>query len=323
MRWFADGKIGNGVPEIRFNAVMSPAGTETLFAGAKRPLSAVFDAGAKAKPDSFDLPWKVRARVVGELKETRSPNVAAILRGSDPLLSSEYVVYTAHLDHEGMGRAVAGDSIFNGAYDNASGCAAMIEVARAFTALPKRPRRSILFLAVTAEEKGLQGADYFANYPTVPVERIVANLNMDMFLALTPVADVVGFGAEHSTLGKVLERAAGEVGFTVSPDFAPEEVVFIRSDQFPFVKKGIPAIFVTNGVGSLDPAVDGRKLVMEWMVRTYHSRSDDMGQPIHFPSLKRFAELNFLAGFVVASEPAPPRWNDGDFFARKFSRTHN
>jgi Zn-dependent M28 family amino/carboxypeptidase len=142
---------------------------------------------------------------------------------------------------------------------------------------------------------------------------------MDMFLALFPVADVVGFGAEHSSLGGVLQLAAAEAGFKVIPDFAPQEVVFIRSDQFPFVKKGVPALFITNGIGSADRSIDGAKVALDWVMNVYHSRGDDMSQVIHFPSLAKFARANFFAGVLVANGTARPTWNRGDYFGDKFS----
>jgi Zn-dependent M28 family amino/carboxypeptidase len=304
---------------LKFLATMSAAGTEKLFQNARRSLQSVFDGAALGRPQSFALPGMIRTVVRTEQKSVNSANVIGVLRGSDPLLRDEYVIYTAHLDHEGVRKEVDGDAVFNGAYDNASGIATMLEVARAFKA-SEPPRRSILFAAVTAEEKGLQGADYFANSPTVPANRIVANVNLDMFLALFPVRDLVAFGAEHSSLGPVVERAARQVGFKLSPDFAPEEVIFIRSDQYPFVKRGVPAVFIVSGIESGDPAVKGADAVLHWTRNVYHSRKDDLSQTFHFPSLVKFAQANFLVGHIVASETAPPSWNKGDFFGDKFRR---
>jgi hypothetical protein len=320
MRWVGpEGKVSGIAPQLKFLATMSAAGTEKLFQNARRPLQSVFDGAALGRPQSFALPGTIRTSVHTEQKSVESANVIGVLRGSDPSLRDEYVIYTAHLDHEGMRKEVNGDAVFNGAYDNASGIATMLEVARAFKATAP-PRRSILFAAVTAEEKGLQGADYFANFPTVPANRIVANVNLDMFLALFPVRDLVAFGAEHSSLGPVVERAATQVGFKVSPDFAPEEVIFIRSDQYPFVKQGVPAVFIVSGVESGDPAVRGMDEVVRWTRNVYHTRKDDLSQNFHFPSLVKFAQANFLVGHIVASETTPPSWNRGDFFGEKFRR---
>jgi Zn-dependent M28 family amino/carboxypeptidase len=321
MRWF-DGELSPAVvPAIRLQATLSDAGVEKVFAGGKVSAAAMFAQAKESPPSGFDLLPRMRVRLVSEHREVSSRNVAAMLRGSDEKLSGEYLVYTAHLDGLGMRDAVEGDSIYNGAYDNASGCAALVEIARAFRALPEPPARSVLFLLLTAEEKGLQGADYFVNRPTVPLDRIVANLNIDMFLALFPVRSIVAFGAEHSTLGPVIERAAAQTGFVLRPDHAPEEVVFIRSDQFPFVRKGIPAIFVTSGVESTEPEAGGLAVEKRWLREVYHSRRDDMSQQFDFASLVRFATLQFVAGHAVAGAAERPRWNPGDFFGRKFSKT--
>jgi Zn-dependent M28 family amino/carboxypeptidase len=211
------------------------------------------------------------------------------------------------------------DLINNGAFDNASGIAAMLEVARAFASLPAAPRRSVLFLAVTGEEKGLQGAEYFAAHPTVPAESLVANLNLDMFLMLYPVRDLVAFGAEHSSLAGPVERAAARTGFTISPDPYPEEVIFVRSDQYAFVQAGIPAAFLVAGWGSGDPEIDGEKATRGWLARTYHSPADDLSQSMDIDSGVRFARANFLAGLEVANADERPRWHPGDFFGEKFA----
>jgi hypothetical protein len=319
MRWYDGEAAADVIPAIEVQATMSASGAEKLFAGAKQPLAAIFEGGRKGTVDPFALPGRLRVRQKTEHRQVESPNVAAMLRGSDQELRSEYVVLTAHLDGIGTGAPVEGDTIFNGAYDNASGCAALLEIARAFRSLPVAPKRSVLFLAVTAEEKGLQGADYFVNSPTVPLDRIVANLNIDMFLALFPVRGVVAFGAEHSSLGGVVERAAARTGFVVRPDHAPEEVVFIRSDQFPFVKKGIPAIFVTSGLESSDAGANELHLERTWLRDIYHTRRDDMSQSFDYDSLVRFARLNFLVGHEVAEAEQRPAWTRGDFFGRKFS----
>ncbi|HEX6862754.1 MAG TPA: M28 family peptidase, partial [Thermoanaerobaculia bacterium] len=182
------------------------------------------------------------------------------------------------------------------------------------------PRRSILFLAVTGEEEGLNGSDYFTHQPTVPIDRIVANTNLDMFLMLYPVRDVVAFGAEHSSLDRVVRDAAGRLGLEVSPDPYPEQVMFIRSDHYAFVKQGVPAIFLSVGFKSADPAVDGRAVLGKWMKEVYHKPGDDMSQAIDFASGVKFAKLNFLVSYLVAQEEKAPTWKPGDFFGDKFGR---
>ncbi|HEV2845021.1 MAG TPA: M28 family metallopeptidase, partial [Thermoanaerobaculia bacterium] len=243
-------------PELRGRAMLSDEGTAKLFAGAPHSLAEVLEAAAAGRTLSFALPVQASFRTVSRRERTESPNVAAVLRGSDPKLRDEYIVVSAHLDHIGVGEPVNGDSINNGAYDNASGIAVLLEMANAFTRLPTPPRRSVLFLAVTAEEMGLQGSDYFARNPTVPIDRIVANVNLDMFLMLYPLKDVVAFAAEHTSLGPTLEKAAGRLGVTVSPDPIPDEVFLTRSDQYSFIQRGVPAIILSSGEQTTDPAID-------------------------------------------------------------------
>ncbi|HEX6899729.1 MAG TPA: M28 family peptidase [Thermoanaerobaculia bacterium] len=304
--------------EIRGMAVLNPEGAAKLFAGAPHSLDEVFKAAAAGQPLAFALPGRATLRMVSRREPLESPNVAAVLRGSDPRLRDEYVVVSAHLDHIGVGDPVEGDATYNGAYDNASGIAVLLEMADALTRLPTPPRRSVLFLAVTAEEVGLQGSDYFARHPTVPSGGIVANVNLDMFLMLYPLKDVIAFGAEHSSLDATLKRAAGRLGIAVSPDPVPEEVIFTRSDQYSFVQQGIPAVFLTVGQQTTDPAIDAPALWGQWMRERYHKPNDDMNQPIDFESGARFAQLNFLLTWMVAQEDQPPSWNPGDFFGETF-----
>ena len=296
---------------------------QDLFAGAPHRLEEALAAAGEGRPLSFDLPVQISLRSVSRHERTASSNVAAVLRGSDPRLREEYVVLSAHLDHVGMGEPVAGDSIFNGAYDNASGVAIVLEVARALARLPVPPRRSVLFLFFTAEESGLQGSDFFARFPTVPIDRIVANVNLDMFLMLYPLRDVIAFGAEHSSLGAVVEQAARHLGIALSPDPFPEQVLFIRSDQYSFIQRGIPALFLLGGFQTGDPALDGKALWGKWFQETYHKPGDDMSQAIDFEAGAQCARLTFLISHRIAQEENVPSWNPGDFFATTFRRgTH-
>jgi Zn-dependent M28 family amino/carboxypeptidase len=307
--------------QLRGAATLHRDAAAALFAGAAAPLDSVLARGETSRVKGFALPGRVRFESRTRHARVTSPNVIGLLRGSDPKLRHEYVVYTGHLDHLGITEPVDGDSINNGAIDNASGIAAMIEAARAFTRLPKPPKRSILFIATTAEEKSLLGADYYSENPTVPISSIVANVNLDMFVMIAPLADVVAYGAEHSSLGPITVDAARRNGFAVSPDPRPEEVVFIRSDQFPFVRKGVPAIFVTAGNRSRDRAVNGSKLAEEWIRQRYHAPGDDLDQKIDWDSGARFARTNFAIGWRVAQDAARPTWNPGDPFGTKFGRS--
>ena len=308
-----DGSVEGGGPEIKAAALISPPETERLFGG-RQALEAVVRDAEAGKPKHGDIGVTVRLGIVTRHRDFQSPNVVGLLEGADPTLKGEAVVFSAHLDHEGVGEPIDGDAIWNGAFDNASGVATLLEIARSLAASP-RPRRSVLFLACVAEEEGLLGAEYFALHPPLPP---VADVNTDMFLALFPLAEVIALGAEHSSLGPIVREEAPKAGFALVADPFPRETLFVRSDQYPFVRRGVPAVAITAGLGSRDPKRDGRALVAEWRRTRYHTPKDDMAQPIDWDSLVRFAELNRRVGLRLASEPRRPRWADGDFFGRLF-----
>lgn len=304
----------------RDKGAIAPATSESLFRNAPKSWDATLQDAKDSKAQGFALPMTMRLHAVVRPRDVTSPNVVAVLPGSDPSLKSEYVAYTAHSDHLGVGKPVNGDDIYNGAGDNASGVAALLEIARAFRSLPNPPARSILFLAVTAEEMGLLGSDYFAHYPTVPIQSIVANVNMDEASISYAFKDVVPRGAPDSTLGPLVERAASQWGLKVSPDPQPEQGYFTRSDQYSFVQQGIPSAAISEGFEAKDPRVDGKKLTGEWTATRYHKPSDDMSQPMDLNASLQFMQLHFLVGYEIANEPERPRWNPGDFFGETFGR---
>lgn len=321
MRWLDEsGKPQDVFPDLRGIARLSDAGAKTLFERSPQSHADVLAAAEKGAPPAFDLPVRATIRTATEHERLESPNVAGLLRGSDPRMRDEVVVFSAHLDHLGVGEPVEGDSIYNGALDNASGSAALLEVARAFAGLAKPPRRSVLFLAVTAEEKGLLGSDYFAAHPTVPLERIVANVNQDGLAILYPLRQMVPMGAEHSTLGTTVERAASQIGIELAPDPFPEEVFFVRSDQYSFVRRGVPSLFLFMGLQS-DPGVDAAARFHEWGRTRYHTPQDDLGQPMDLNAGARHAQLNFLVGLEIANAAEKPAWKPGDFFGEMFGRS--
>ncbi|MDJ0938186.1 MAG: M28 family metallopeptidase [Woeseiaceae bacterium] len=317
MAWInLTGEANDYFPELRGSITISAVTATELMAGTpisfEEALDAIDDSRASSTPLGFEVTMARRTNH----QNITSPNVIGIVRGTDPELRNEFVVYSAHLDHLGVGVEENGDSIYNGAYDNSMGIALMIETARAIAASP--PRRSVLFVAVTAEERGLLGSDYFAHYPTVPSDSIVANVNLDMPLFLSPVADLVAFGAEHSSLQAPTDSAAQAEGFTLSPDPFPEENIFIRSDQYSFVRKGVPSIYLIPGFGSLDPEVDGEALFRHHLLNYYHRPSDDLSRPVHWESARRFARANARIGLNVADADERPTWNEGDFFGERF-----
>jgi hypothetical protein len=321
MYWLSDeGRASNHQPSLRVEAGLSDNAAQALFRGARYSHEQLLalDRDGQLLP-SFALPLEIEMDWRSTVSRTAAPNVAAVLRGSDPALSEEYVVYTAHLDHLGVGAPVDGDAIYNGAYDNAMGVSILIETARVFSAMPKRPRRSILFLAVGGEERGLLGSDYFAEYPTVPRAGLAANINLDMPLFLYPVADVVAFGAEHSTLGPMVDAAARAEGLALSPDPLPDEVIFIRSDQYSLVRRGVPAVYLIPGFNSTDPAVKGEAVFRDFLKNHYHKPSDDLSRPVHWASVVRFTRTNARIGLAAANATQRPRWNPGNFFGELFA----
>ncbi|MBI3666325.1 MAG: M28 family peptidase [Acidobacteria bacterium] len=301
-------------PELRVGALFSQHGAEMLFAGAPKTLDQAFAAARANQPQAFPLASSARIHRVSTHTEFESPNIIAKLEGSDPALRDQYVVYTAHVDHLGLCPPVEGDKVCHGAWDNASGTASLLEIARAFTSLPRSPRRSVLFVFVTGEEMGLLGSDYFAHFPAVLIENIIANLNIDGSPSmLTSSKYLTAYGGEHSSLGKNAESAAQQVGYKISPDLMPEEVLFIRSDQYSFVLQGVPSLFIIDGADGLDV---GRK----WLTTKYHTPLDNVNQPLDYESGARGARMNFLVGYEVAQQDQPPAWNEGDFFGSKFGR---
>jgi len=305
---------------IKGSASLSGKAAETLFAGAAIPLDRLLADAENGVAHSFALNGNATIKTVTRFSQVTSENIIGVLPGSDATLRDEYVVVSAHLDHLGNHPAADGsDGLYNGAYDNASGIACLIEIARGLAAGP-RPKRSILFVAFTGEEKGEQGSEYFVHFPPVPARQLVADVNMDMFLMIYPVADVVPLGGDHSSLGAAANIAARAAGFDVSPDPYPEEVRFIRSDQYSFVKAGIPAIHLKPGNKSTDPAADGAKMTRDWLRTIYHSPHDDLSQRFDFASGARYAETNLRLVKAIANAPSRPEWVKGDFFGETFGR---
>jgi len=318
MHWLhADGAPHAVNPALSSTVSLNLEATKLIFGSDSEAVFASLDRSA---PKARTLPLRARIRVISTHRDVTSPNVIGVLRGSDPKLRDEYVVYTAHLDHLGITEPVNGDAINNGAFDNATGIASIIEIARAFAALPQRPRRSLLFLATTGEERGLRGADYFVNNPTVPFESLVADINVDMLMLMHRTRDVVVFGIDNSELGDFARVAAKETGLEISADRYPEEVVFVRSDQYPFIRKGIPAIFANSGYKSDDPNVDMGELAKVWRRTRYHAPSDDLAQPIDYAAALGPIELDFRIGLAAANRDARPKWKPGDFFGETFGR---
>jgi Peptidase family M28/PA domain len=321
-RWLNKlGQPNDYFPQIKGRAFLSLASTRKFFEGSPHSAEEVFAAAKAGKPTSFPLELTAKIHNVTKRENVVSPNVVAKLEGRDPAVKGEFLVYTAHLDHLGIGEAVQGDKIYNGALDNASGSAVLLEIAQAFRQMNPKPRRSILFVAVTGEEAGLLGSDYFAHNPTVAKNSIVADVNMDEVAMFWKMEDVLAFGAEHSTLSAIIQSAAARMQLSVSPDPVPEQVVFIRSDQYSFVKQGIPAVMPSPGFKSSDPKVEPAKIFMNWEETRYHQPQDDMEQPgLNFDAAAQYARFAFLCGYLIAEEKERPRWNKDDFFGDRYGK---
>ncbi|RYD49895.1 MAG: M20/M25/M40 family metallo-hydrolase [Sphingomonadales bacterium] len=245
----------------------------------------------------------------------RAPNVLGIIPGSDPKLKDEYIVISAHLDHIGKGRAGGSDTIFNGAMDNASGVATMLEAARAFATSGKAPRRSILFVALAAEEQGLLGSDFLARNPLIGNGKFVANVNLDMPILLYDFQDVVAFGAEHSTMGPIVSAAAAKMGVTLSPDPVPSEKLFLRSDHYSFVKQGVPSVFLVTGFKN-----GGEKAFREFEKSHYHQVSDDLSLPFDWKAGAKFAKINYLIARELADTDKAPLWYEGNTYGNRYAK---
>jgi len=300
-----------GTPAL---ALVSSAGAAKLFARAKTVWDKVsaqsMNDEAVFKPEQLPGTLSVTLRTTNT--RVMSANVVGMLPGSDPVLKDQVVVLSGHLDHIGVGTPDAkGDRVNNGALDDAVGIASLIEEARRFQASGKPPRRSILFLAVTAEEMGLIGSDYFAHNPTVPKAKLVADVNLDMPMITYRFEDVIAFGADRSTLGPIVHGVARDLGLAFSPDPMPSEGLFVRSDHYRFVQQGIPSVFLWPG--QMGP---GKAAVERFMSEHYHQPSDELVQdpPIDWEQGVRFVDVNYRIARAIADGDQRPAWNRGDFF---------
>lgn len=304
---------------MRFSMYVNRARAERFFTGSGHTYAEIAaDAEASRPLPRFVLPYRIRARIRMTERRVQSPNVVAILPGSDPTLRGESVVLSAHLDHLGVGAPIHGDSIYNGAMDNASGVASLIEIAHAIhSGTP--PRRSIVLLALTGEEEGLLGSCGFAAHPPAAVGNMVADINVDMFLPITKLRSVIAYGEKESDLGDWFHAAADSAKLKVQPDPEPLQNYFVRSDQYNFILAGVPSIFVDFGPGD-DPAIQRR--FAKWREDRYHAPSDDAQQPIDLAAADAFNRI--LLGFTreVANRPDAPHWKADSFF-RRFERGVN
>jgi Zn-dependent M28 family amino/carboxypeptidase len=291
---------------------VNAASAEKFFEGSGHTFKELLDlSNAGQVLPRFVLPASIRATVAVDTRTLTSDNVVGVLPGADPTLKNEYVVVSAHIDHIGVG-TMKGDAIYNGAMDNASGIATLIETAAA-AAAKHSFKRSVIFLAVTAEEKGLLGSRYFANRPTVPARSIVANVNTDMFLPLFPLHSLIVQGLEESDLAADLRKTARPMGLEVYSDPEPERNAFVRSDQYSFIRTGVPSISLKVGFVKGSPE---HEMVKRWRTERYHAPSDDLAQPIDRQCAEDFNRVYVALVEAVANRPTRPAWNADSFFRR-------
>jgi Zn-dependent M28 family amino/carboxypeptidase len=261
----------------------------------------------------FPLGIRLRGKLNLKLREIETHNVAAIVRGGDPAVAGEAVVFSAHWDHLGLGEAVNGDRIYNGAVDNATGCAMLIEMARAWAALEPKPKRSAVFLAVTSEESGLLGSKYYAENPLIPTGKTAANLNFDAFYPFGRTKDVVMNGAERTTLWPLVEQVARRFQLTIKPDPRPEQGSYFRSDHFSMARVGVPAFSINMGDEFEGrPAGTGAKIFAEFNTRHYHQPSDEIRAEWDFAGMEHLARFGMALGLEIANQEKLPTWQPGD-----------
>jgi Zn-dependent M28 family amino/carboxypeptidase len=299
---------------LRFSLTINPEHADKFFAGSGHTFAEILDAADHDKPlPHFPLGANIRAHVALKRSQVDSQNIAGFLPGNDPKLKNEYVVMTAHVDHVGVGLPINGDSIYNGAMDDASGIASILEIARILHDSHASLRRSVLFVAVTGEEKGLQGSKYFAAHPTVNSKSIVADVNLDMFLPLHALHYIEVQGVDESSLGDEIRAVAKDAGVGVQADKEPQRNLFIRSDQYSFIRQGVPALAFKFGYV---PGSPEEKLHKEWLKNRYHAPSDDLNQPVDKEAAAQFNRIILNLIERVANADARPQWKPNSFFKR-------
>lgn len=301
-------------PGCRVAITFNPDHAELLFEGTEHTFQELLDmANREETLPRFALGRSLRTKLAYDREDLESDNVVAIIPGTDPELKSEYVVLSGHLDGLGIGGVIEGDSIYNGAMDNASGIATMIEMARLARDGEVALKRSLMLLAVTGEEKGLLGSQYFAHNPSVDAGAIVANLNMDMYLPVIPLEKLVVYGIEESDLGGLMPGLVRKYGVELQPDPRPDRNIFIRSDQYNFIKTGVPALSFKFGALPDSPEDEVMKL---WIKERYHAPSDDVFQPVNAEAASQFTRMLFDLCAEVANRPERPAWKANSFFSR-------
>jgi Zn-dependent M28 family amino/carboxypeptidase len=301
-------------PGQQLGVAFNPASGEKLFAGSGHTFAEIAALGKDRKPlPHFALAVWLKADAAIQTSSVESANIVAKLPGSDPTLKNEFVVLSAHIDHVGIGAPINGDRIYNGAMDDGSGTALVLDIAASLKTHPEKLQRSILFLLVTAEEKGLLGSKYFAEHPTVLLRSIAADVNVDMFLPIVPLKILTIQGIEESDLGSRAASIAKSMGIKPIADPEPLRNRFIRSDQYSFIKKGVPAIKADVGFELGTPE---QKIFKDWLTNRYHAPSDDVNQPVDLGAAALYEEFNRRLLLETANTAARPQWKPDSFFRR-------
>ena len=304
----------NETPGLQLGVTFNPASAEKLFAGSGHTFAEIAALGKDRKPlPHFPLAATLKAKAVILTKTLESSNIVGKLTGSDPALKNEFVVLSAHIDHVGIGAPINGDRIYNGAMDNGSGSALEMDIAASLKAHPEKLQRSILFLLVTAEEKGLLGSKYFAAHPTVAAKSIIADVNVDMFLPIVPLKVLKIGGLEESDFGTRAAAIAQSMGIKPIADPEPLRNLFIRSDQYNFIKKGVPSVKCDV---TFEPGTPEQKIFKDWLTNRYHAPSDDVNQPVDLQAAALYEEFTRRLLLETANNAAPPRWKPDSFFRR-------
>jgi Zn-dependent M28 family amino/carboxypeptidase len=294
--------------------VFNPEKAQKLFEGSGHSLQELIDLVKDRKPlPRFPLVPTIRAKASVNKKMVESANLVAELPGSDPKLKNEYVVLSAHLDHLGIGEPTNGDRIYNGAMDNASGSAVLLDLIASFKKSRQKLKRSLLFVFVTGEEKGLLGSRYFTTHPTVKPGSMIANINIDMFLPIVPLKVLTVYGLAESDMGDMVRDVAQSLGVQVQPDQEPQRNSFIRSDQYNFIRHGVPALAMKVGFEKGSPQ---QTIFKDWLTQRYHAPSDDLDQPVDLEAAGKYEDIIQALMVRLADRASRPQWKQDSFFRR-------
>ena len=308
-------KLPEGQPALALAGWVTQEAGGKLAAMAGKTVEDLLKAANSRDFRPIPLGVRIRANIPTTIRQIESRNVVAMIPGSDPNLQSQAVILTAHWDHLGIGLPVNGDAIYNGAVDNATGCGILIELARAWQSLEHKPRRSAIFAAVTAEEAGLRGSEYYAEHPVVPLGKTALNLNFDGFYPFGRTKDVSVGGADRTTIWPTVEEAARRMELTIKPEAHPEQGHYYRSDHFSLAHAGVPAFSISLGTDYYGkPPGYGEKVFEEYNDKHYHQPSDEYHDDWDFAGMEEVARFGFLIGTTIANQDKLPTWKAGDEF---------